>query len=163
MSELGLHVVVLLRDPSELFGEFLVALLVAGVGLLVTLDETKSRGNGKSENTGIKITLVCLWTNQPRTLLYNNSVVRVTRQAYTGAPSSLGCRDRFKGWCFSVIGMSKSIRSMRTSHGSYLSKLAPRSGVPCSLRDTPIDVTNPHRHNSTNPPPPPPGHKPPPL
>lgn len=46
VPELGLHVVVLLRDPSELFREFLVALLVAGVGLLVTLHKTH-HGNAK--------------------------------------------------------------------------------------------------------------------
>lgn len=65
VSELGLHVVVLLRDPSELFREFLVALLVAGVGLLVTLDKKKNTETQKQKNTGTKTNgSVRLWMKQ---------------------------------------------------------------------------------------------------
>lgn len=41
VAELGLHIVVLLRDPAELFRELLVALLVSSVRLLVPLGKKK--------------------------------------------------------------------------------------------------------------------------
>lgn len=37
VAELGLHVVVLLRDPSKFFGQLFVSLLIASIGLLVSL------------------------------------------------------------------------------------------------------------------------------